>query len=298
LRAEDRTGVVTGVLWIRDCTITQRGTKVTYRFEGEGWQHQDHSTEKAGATFAVHDDVKFAVTATIRGALDLAYEPDGHVLSIWFTPARTPQVEFRPLGEIDVDRESTWASIVGALGSVIGRSPESMADDQAKGQGKKSFEEQLGDGLSVTVDLCTGLSRFGLGRPGDGEMVAPDVGETRQVPAELHPGGMLVLGPYDAAKGFTAPLEVDGGKVLAQAVCHDDAQAIARAYAEGDPLPAVKVLGQKKVGGKGTLQVKRAACKLGLVLRPLATSRPVEVRWKRPVREVAAGPLIECRRDQ
>ena len=38
LRAAERPNLVTGVLWIRDCKITNEGTNVTFELGGQGWQ--------------------------------------------------------------------------------------------------------------------------------------------------------------------------------------------------------------------------------------------------------------------
>ena len=292
LRDPKRPGVATGILWINGCRITQSGTRVTFRLAGDGWQWADQSTKKAGGTFTVQDHVRFRVQARIPGSLDLSYDRRTHVASVWFTPSHPPEVEFEPLGEIDVDRESVWASIIGEVGSVFGKSPESMAASQADQQGTSEFEKQLGEGLSVTIDLCTGYQRFGLGRPGNGKMVPPDVGESRQVPAELHAGAPMLFGPYLANEGFTAPLRARGGAVRAQLYCHDDAEAIAKAYAEGGEPPAAKPLATRMVRGRATLAVKRARCPVVLVARSLDGA--ALLAWKRPVAEAAVGPLVHC----
>jgi hypothetical protein len=124
-------------------------------------------------------------------------------------------------------------------------------------------------------------------------MVAADIGETHAVPAELQPGGMMVFGPYMAPRGMTAPLHVTGGGVRAALMCHDDGQALARAYAEDKPVPRIKTLASKVIHGDATLKVKAARCPLVLVVWSLATT-PVTVDWKRPPAEGALGPLIHC----
>src|SRR5207248_2883611 len=117
---------------------------------------------------------------------------------------------FTPRGDFAVDERGAWASILGALGSAIGSSPEDQAADQAKQQGTAQMQQQLADGLAVTIDLCSGLTRFNLGRPPKGRMQPPDVGESHAVPFELQPGGMMALGPYLAPAGMTAHLDVEG----------------------------------------------------------------------------------------
>jgi len=295
LRDKERPDVVTGVLWIRDCKITSDGTKVTFRLAGDGWQWAADTKKKAGATFAVRQYVRFGVDVTIPGALDVAYEPRTHVASVWFTPSRTPEVAFRPLGDIDVDREGTWSSVLGALSSAIGDSPEEQARDQAKDEGSHEFAKQFADGLSVTIDLCTGYPRFGLGRPATGKMTPPDVGETRRVPFELQPGGVLIFGPQPAEKGFTARVHARDGAVRVELVCHDEGQELALAYATRGARPPVRTLAARDIRGDGTVRTKGVSCPVVFVARSIAPT-PVHVDWQRPVREAAIGPLVACDR--
>src|SRR5688572_17177177 len=49
--------LVTGLLWIRDCKITNQGTNVTYELAGEGWQWAEQTKKKAGGTFEMRDYV-------------------------------------------------------------------------------------------------------------------------------------------------------------------------------------------------------------------------------------------------
>jgi hypothetical protein len=299
LRAVDRPGVVTGALWIRDCKITNTGTDVAFALSGNGWQWAAQQQHKAGGTFAIKQYVKFAMTATIRGALDIAYQPGDHVVSLWFTPSQPPEVTFTPVGAIDVDTQGAWSSVVGAIGSVFASSPEHQAREQAKDQGGHELEHQLADGLSVTVNLCTGLTRFALGREPKGKMSKPDAGETQRVSIELSPDAVMVFGPQlvgDA--GYTANVDATTGTVLAQLVCRDQAEAVAAAYVEGRPLPVIHVLAEKAIHGKASLRVARASCQVTLIARPLVASvGGVTFDWERPATERArstGGPLISC----
>jgi hypothetical protein len=299
LHAVDRPGVVTGMLWIRDCKITNVGTKVTFLLSGNGWQWADQRQHKDGGTFAIQQYVKFAMTATIPGALDMAYDRDDHVLSLWFTPAKLPDVTFTPVGPIDVHSKGAWSSVVGAIGTVFAHSPEHLATDEAKDQGGHQLEKQLADGLSVTMNLCTGLSRFGLGREPKGMMGVPDAGETKGVPIDLQSTALMVFGPQLVGEaGFTANVESANGVVHVELACREQAEALAAAYVEGRPLPAIQTLAAKDIVGKGSLRVAKATCQVSLIAQPLAPSAPaVTFNWQRPPAEVArstGGPLISC----
>ncbi len=200
LRAPDRDDVVTGILWIRECKVTNVGTKVTLTLAGNGWQWAQQQQHKAGGTFAIQQYVKFAMTATIPGALDIAYAPRDHIVSLWFTPASPPEVTFTPVGDIDVDRKGAWSSIVGAVASLFGQSPEHLAKGEARAQGSDQLEKQLADGLSITIDLCSGLSRFHLGREPKGALNKPDAGETKKVPSSCNPRRCWFSGRNRSAK--------------------------------------------------------------------------------------------------
>ena len=144
LRAVDNPDLVTGILWIRECKITNSGTKATFELAGDGWQWAEQQQKKAGATFAIRQYVKFGMTATLPGTLDVAYDRHDHIMSLWFTPERTPEVVFTPHGSIDVDRKGAWASVVGAIGGIFGHSPGHMALGQAKVQGGHQLETPTG----------------------------------------------------------------------------------------------------------------------------------------------------------
>jgi len=52
LRAPDRPDVVTGIMWIRQCKVSNVGTKVTVALSGNGWQWAEQQEHKAGGSFA------------------------------------------------------------------------------------------------------------------------------------------------------------------------------------------------------------------------------------------------------
>jgi hypothetical protein len=299
LRASDRPDVVTGILWIRQCKVSNVGTKVTLTLSGNGWQWAEQQQHKAGGAFSIHQYVKFAMTASILGALDIAYAPSDHIVSLWFTPAAAPEVTFTPVGAIDVDRKGLWSSVVGTVGSLCGQSPERLAKGEAKEQGGGELEKQLADGLSITINLCTGLSRFHLGREPKGTLNKPDAGETKKVPIELQPNGLMVFGPQlvDDA-GFTANVDSPTGAVHVALACADQVDTLATAYVNGQPLPAIKTLAAKDIRGKGSLHIARANCQVALVAQELDPSaHDVAFDWQRPLAETArstGGPIIDC----
>ena len=296
LRAPDRPDVVTGVLWIRACAITSTGLHVNFHIAGNGWLWVAQTQDQGGGTFAVRQYVRFGVDTTIQGALDIAYDRRAHVASVWFTPDHRPEVKFNPIGDVDVDRQGIWSSVVGAVGTAFATSPEVAAAEEAQSQGTSEFAARLADGLAVTINLCTGLSRVQLGRSPKGQMAAADVGESRRVPVELQPGGVMIIGPQLAANGMTLQAVAQKGGVRLALVCAKHAETVAAAFLAGRSAPTVPVLGSVDVRTKARLQIKPASCPVDVVVTPLDNA-PARFAWERPTSEIAhstGGPLILC----
>lgn len=296
LRAPDRPGVATGVLWIRDCEIAHDGAKVTFHLVGNGWQWARQTKHKAGGTFDIAQYVRFSVDTKIRGALDIAYDRNRHVVSLWFSPDAVADVGFEPIGDIDVDRKGMWSSIVGGLGSVFADSPEQIAEHEATAQGTGEFQKQLADGLAVTIDLCTGLSRFNLGREPKGHMQPADVGETKRVPVELERGGMMIAGPQLAPNGMTVHAETTRGAVRMSLVCADYAHNLATGFVAGTTPGPVPTLATADVRGSAKLHVGPQKCPVMVVTTTLDNA-PASYRWLRPASEIArstGGPIVHC----
>ncbi|MEO7035291.1 MAG: hypothetical protein ABI548_15320 [Polyangiaceae bacterium] len=297
VRAIENPDLVTGLIWVRDCHAKANGTQVSVMLSGNGWQWADQQQHKAGGTFGIRQYVKFGMTATLPGEVDVAYQPSAHILSLWFTPEKPPEVSFQPVGGVEVDAKGTWSSIVGALGSVFGKSPAHLGNEQAKVQGGHQLEGELADGFSVTINLCTGLSRFNLGRHPKGAMDIADAGESKSVPIELQPSGLLVFGPQLVGPaGYSANVEVLTGSAHIALACRNQAEALAAAYVEGKPLPTIDTLAAATIRGKGTLRVAKANCEVSLIATP-SEPEAVKFDWQRPPAEVArstGGPLVSC----
>ena len=296
LRAPDRPDVATGVLWIRGCEIDNTGTQVSFHLTGSGWQWANQTKKKAGGTFNVKQYVLFNMDTRIRGALDIAYARDKHIVSLYFTPDGLPTVGFQPIGDFDVDRDGAWSSVVGALGSLFDSSPESIAEDEAKKQGKHELTKQLADGLAVTINLCTGLARFNLGRLPKGEMQHADVGETKRVPVEIQPGGVMIVGPQLAGNGMTVHAQTEQGAIRMNLVCAKDADVVAADVIAGRVPKAGTVLGTADVRGTAKVHIKPTSCPVAVITSPLDNA-PATYRWLRLPSEIAqstGGPIMQC----
>ena len=296
LRAPERPGVVTGVLWIRECSITNDGTRVRFQIAGDGWQWAEQEKKQAGGRFDVHQYVKFGVQATIDGTLDIAYDRRSHVVSMWFLPSVRPLIVFKPIGKVNVDTRGAWSSVIGALSSVFASSPDTQGTREAKRQGTRQFGDELAGGLAVAIDLCTGYQRFTLGRPPEGSLGPPDVGETPRVPVELEPGAMFVFGPELAGRGMTIDVDAPDGPVDVALACDDRAEAAADAFAHGGRDTSVATLARQVVTGHARLHVGPQRCKVAVIARS-TTSSKVQMSWQRPAGEQAystGGPVLRC----
>lgn len=289
--------VITGLLWIRDCKLTNDGTNVHYELGGEGWQWAEQTQKKAGGTFALHDYVKFGVHAKIDGALDIAYDTHDHVVSLWFSPSHPPAVTFDPIGNVDIDEKGLWSNIVGGVSTAFGSSPDEQGAHQAKKQGTNEFENQLAEGMTVATDLCTGYQRFTLGRPAKGQLGPPNPGETLKQPIELANNGMIVFGPYLAPDGMSMKVDSDG-PLHVELACAKDVEPVVDAFVHTQALPGIAVLAQADITGSGHLAVPPQRCKVVAVVSAL-TKNKVRFSWTRPPAEIArstGGPAIRCDR--
>jgi hypothetical protein len=297
LRGKEDPNTVTGLMQMRECKLHNDGTNVTFTLGGVGWQWADQTQKKAGGTFQLREYVKFNVKATLKGPIDIAYDRDKHVASIWFSPTTAPDVKFEPIGDVDVDEKGLWSDVIGGLSSVFGASPDAQGEKQAKKQGSQEFEDQLGDGMTVAIDLCTGYQRFSMGRPQKGEMGPADPGESKEKPVALQPGGLIAFGPFKAPDGMTVKIESQG-PVRVGLACEDDVKAAVDAFVNEKPLPQIATLEQADVNGSGTLKIKAQRCKVAFVAKSLSQER-VTFGWQRPASEIAqstGGPAIRCDR--
>ncbi|HEY1546569.1 MAG TPA: hypothetical protein VGG28_02050 [Kofleriaceae bacterium] len=288
---------VTGVLWIRQCKITLEADRmhVTFELAGNGWQWNHTVKHQAGGTFEVDQWVKFGVDLKLVGAFDIAYSRPDHVVTLWFTPDRDPEVKFTPVGDVSVDPKGAWSSIVGGMGSVFGKSPDREGKKSAQQQGEQMFGKAFHDGFAITVDLCTSAIRFAMDRPKKGEMAPAPIGQTMDIAAELQPNGVMMFGPYEDPKGMSIDAQVDGGAARLYLACVDQAEAVAQGFLDDKPNNA-KPLAAEVVSGKAVLHAPTEHCKLAVVARSILP-KPVMVRFKRPNAEAtsaAGGPFLKC----
>jgi len=295
IKDRNRKDVINGQMWLRKCKITNDGKQLTANVEGSGWQWQHKVEKKGGATFEVNQYVKFDVAAKLYGTADLAYSRKDHVASVWFTPTAKPEVNFKPIGDIEVNRDDTWSSIVGGAASLIGESPENKAEQSASKKGKDAIEEQAERGFEVAVDLCSNTTRMALARLPKGQMPKPTVGETHKVQVEVQSYGVIMYGPYVQPEGLTLDVDVTGGALKVNLACVKDAEETALNFLADKPNTA-KPIAAELVTGHAKLKLPHERCPVVLVIRSVQP-QPVMLSFVRPQREAmraAGGPLAAC----
>lgn len=296
IKDRTRKDVINGQIWIRDCKITNEGKQLVADVSGSGWQWQNKVEKKAGGTFEVNQYVKFDVSARLAGTMDLAYAPKDHVASFWFTPTEKADVKFKPIGDIEVNRDDTWSSILGGAASLIGESPEDNAESTANQKGTHAFEDQAARGFEVAVDMCTNTVRMALVRLPKGQMPKPTVGETHKLQIEVQNYGVMMYGPYIQPEGLTLDVDVTGGALKLNLACLKDAEETAQNFLENQPNTA-KPIKADLVTGHAKLRLPHERCPIVLVARSVQP-QPVMLSFVRPQREAtraAGGPLAACR---
>ena len=294
LRADTPGEPVVGVVWLRDCQITHDGTKLAIEVGCRGWQWVDRERTKAGASFHLRQYVKFALRAKLGGAVDVGYDPRTHVATLWLSPMDRPDVEMTTLGGVEIDRDGVWSDVVGFVGSAVGRDPDRQGEQQVHDEGKRSSIEQLGKGLTITMNLCNGLSHVMLGHLPRGIYGPAGAGETRRAPIEIHPAGLLVFSPQAAPDGLTIRVDRQGPVRIGLA-CRDQGEAAAAAFLDGTPV-APRLLAEKVVTGKATLEIGPQRCPVSVIAQSVVPV-PVTFDFDRPLTEAAhatQGALVRC----
>ena len=286
---------VIGTMWIQECEASEQDATVTLQLAGRGWRFVDRTTEKAGAAFEVLSYVPFKFSVEVDGTIDVAYARKAHVFTAWFTPRGSPKATFEPIGEVEVETDGLWSSVVGGLASTFSSSPEERAEDKVSKRGGQELEKQFARGFAATIDMCSGQVRTGLGHPKAGEMLGPSR-SIRDQAATLHAGGLLLDGPILLPKGGVE-IEVKGGSaVLAELVCEQQAVELGEAFLEGGALPTVKAVASAKVRDRATLDAPSGtSCPLILSMRPLdRPSGPIQVSYEVNLLTAKLAPLATC----
>lgn len=295
-----------GRLLVERCAAAPRaGGGLDLHLEGRGWTWVDEAGAGPLATrFAVRGMLRFGLALDMPVDLDLGYDRQARLATLWLTPREAPRAAVTPTGPLPVQAEGSWSGLVGRIGEILGGSPADRAGPLLQAQAGALIAGRLRSGVTATVDLCTGQPDVVVGALGGGER--PD----RPFSADgrpwldnervlLRPGGLDVSGPYATAGGrLEVELEVEEGPgVEARVLCIDAARAVANAYLESRPAAPVAARARQWVDGPGraTLAADGAGCDLALLLTPRAEpDEPTRLRVR--VRQAGSSvtPLARC----
>ena len=211
-----------GGLLIRSCSATEIDPQhLRVEVSGTGWQWIASEKQQVGATFELDETVSFDVDITFTGTLDIAYDRQDSILTLWLVPTEPVAAEFDVTEKVQVATEGLWSSIVGTAATIIGGSPEQRAESTIQERGSRKIESRLDRGLTVVLDLCTGRQFVTFGSLPEGRFPASAHPDDPAPPlsrgrARLYPDGMLMFGPFTTSGAVIARIdELSGGGVHA-----------------------------------------------------------------------------------
>lgn len=300
--SENKEKADTGIIRIDTCNAREIGRNhLRIDISGIGWQWISRKREQLGAKLTVDDNAKFSFRISMVGTFDLDYDQEEHILTLWFVPTQPVDVDLQVKGNVNVDTESLWSSIVGIAGSLAGKSPEQSAQKAIRKQGNRLFQSKLSRGMTLIIDLCTGQRDFKLGTFPQGQLpesATPGTSYLVNSRGILHTGSMLAAGPFDADKPLNVRFDSVEGGLRASLVCEGDAERITRAYVNNTPLPKIKPLDEKIIrpGRPGTMKiVSDPGCRAVLIMRPLSDQAdPVTFNYEAYHEGAKAKALVDC----
>jgi hypothetical protein len=219
------------------------------------------------------------------------------VVTAWLTTTERG-AELSIIGDVDVEADGVWSSVVGFVGKMVSTSPEESGADAVKSRGRDRLLEMFDAGITVSVDLCAGDTDVAFGHLEAGEMKTPPGDEEPlEDRARIHPGGLVVLGPRDLAKGITLRVEPTGGSARAELVCIDDARSVARAFLDGDELPSIEPLAGGVVDRRRDFKADKPRCDEGAVLLRSVdgAEAPVDLRFDVIGPGTHNAPILDCK---
>lgn len=299
-----------GTLWIEECVADSQGTRLSMSLGGQGWRWIYRKKRQAGAEFTVGQYVAFAVNIGVEGTIDAAYDPEKDIFNFWYRPSSEPDVSFRPLGDVEVNPEGLWSSVVGTAASLVSRSPEARAREQVQSRGRETFKKRFSRGYSATLDFCTGRVDMGFGINAENkENGATDSSQLgadgddqagEATPAYMHPGGLILDGPHDVDPSeFAVTIESDG-PLDAALICVGEATRLARAFLDDQQLPEVEALTSTQGRSPAELQIQQSfvSCPVVMAFRAVPGSPEQAFGFQY---QVESAPMMEpaqqCKRE-
>ncbi len=228
---------VSGRWLIQECLPDPTdGQTLGLRLGGIGWAW----AEQAQYGFQVRQYVYFRATAYLRGALNVAYDANAHIGTVWLTPLAPPQVGFTPLSNVNAHPTNFltgFLSVIDVPGII-----DDHARSAAEQLGSESFVTALSSGATITFGTLSGQMDLTMGQLHAGQTprrpfpLPTWLVNERQ---ELHPGGVEITGPLPFAQSvqLLVYIEPPGGAFAYGVACAQSAQAVVAQLASGSPMP-------------------------------------------------------------
>lgn len=288
-----------GRLWIRECEVENQGDQLIVSIGGPGWVYL--SQGKSG--FAVRDYLRLSALVTLTGELDLAYNRDKRVVSVWFTPRGQVQSKVAPIGSVPVVAENVLAKILSAF-SAVREYTQEEAQDAVIQDGADLFSNALEHGFTLTADLCQGQIDSMVGALSNGEtpnrpFASNGIRWLSNERVKLRRGGIDVAGPWQMK---TAPLRLevdveDGPGVEVRVVCRRQAEEVVDAYLHRREEPSLTAHAYATIreGQSNELTVDNTECPLVMLVRPREDSEEtVTYRFRAYEQGATAEPQVTC----
>ncbi len=280
-----------GRWWIRQCDARVVADRLQLSLGGPGWIWVDR--EAMG--FRIRQYVLFEADAQLAADVQLGYDRNRRIASVWMTPPQGASAHVVPRGVVNAEATGVFSAIVGAALPLTGASASDRARVQAGELGSQMFQQRLSTGFTMTLSLGTRQVDFMLGALGRGEVperpFPSDTSQPWQANARstVWPGGLDVIGPIDVserAQGLDVELE-EGPGASVRVVCasamepYFDARLRSRGGAVSPPSSSGLI---DLVPGSGLRHVQLPVvmtCPMLLLVAPRADSQlPVRVRYR------------------
>ncbi|HHH31691.1 MAG TPA: hypothetical protein ENK57_25540 [Polyangiaceae bacterium] len=297
-----------GRLWVDECRVEREGSTLTAHVAGRGWQWVERTAPGPfGSSFTVRGTVRLRASIDVTGAVDVTSDLTRHRALIAITPTEPPAAQVTPIGTIPLAPAGGWSGIIAGLGGLLGVSPRQQARPLLEQRAALTVRQQLADGVTVHLDLCTGQPDLLFGVVGDDEPIEsppfdePGVRWVDNTRVHLHPGGLDLSGPWSTEEGDGAfELVVEsGGPVRAQILCAEPAAQLASSFLASGVVPGAAGDGVRTRSGseqlvheRGELRLSAAECEHPHVL--LTSHRDAIVRTRVLRDGLDAEPLVGC----
>ena len=253
---------VLGRWWIQACVLQRHGVQISLNLAGVGWIWVDR--EESG--FRVEQYVYFRARSTVVGVLDLAYEPESKIVSVWFIPVAEPQADGEGLGEVTASANSFGATLLNVV--TLGLTG-SAADSKAKRRVNEAVRTRMADtlrrGLTVTYSLVSDQRDVLLQLLPRGVMPSRPfkdstpwlVNERLQLHGDR--GGVHVAGPFRPVGGVSIDVRMERGTMPIFSVGCEDAVTDWLAPVTRGITPT-RIFGVPARASNDTLELRATGC--------------------------------------